>query len=114
MDHLLALLSSYRYDSTSEAVFQAGIERVLIDSKTVYEREVILNDGTIDFVSAGTGIEAKIKGNRMAVLRQCARYLKDPHINGLILISSKRSIINGIPVTLEGKRFAALYVGSPF
>ncbi len=115
MNELLSLLSNYTYDSTDERIFQDGIERVLKEFTSEYSREMTLGDcGTIDFVVRGTGIEAKIKGNRHAVLRQIARYLESDYINGLILISAKRSLVAGIPATLNGKPVAALYVGRAF
>ncbi len=112
---LISALQSYRYTFADEVGFQDGIEWALADAWIPTKREYDLAPhGTIDFLCDDIGIEAKIKGNRHALMRQVARYLKHKEISGVIIASTKQTLLAGIPQTLDGKFIRTVYLGSAF
>ncbi len=115
MEKIIAALCDYRYDYSTEEKFQDGIGKALANAKINFDTEYRLSaNSTVDFFVDGVGIEAKIKGNRHAVLRQLARYAKSPDIRTLILATTKKQLLNGFPESLEGKPIVGQYLGNPF
>lgn len=106
------LLSGYRFRYTDEIELQDGIAEVLTRAGIQFEREVVLprrdqldflRRDRIDFlVTPGIGIEVKIRGSRVDVMRQLARYAEHERIESLILVTD-RSQFAMMPLALGGK-----------
>lgn len=112
MLNLVAALQSYRYSYSDELEFQNGIAQALESSFISYQREVdLISLGMIDFVCDRIGIECKIKGGRHDLFRQIARYAEHADIDHIIIASSRRSLIQGAPVKLNGKQITSLFLG---
>jgi hypothetical protein len=111
-DKIFDCLARYRFDSGTEAAFQAGVERALCSGGIAFEREVRLAAGDrIDFMLEGhVGLELKIAGAETAVLRQLARYAESEHVSALILCTTKSAHI-GLPRELLGKPLAVYWQG---
>jgi hypothetical protein len=91
MRHILDCLKGKRFPLEDEKETQAAIFEVLhARFGGAVERERRIVGGIIDFfVSDGTGIEAKIKGQRAAIVRQVGKYLKEEALTGLVLVTAK-------------------------
>ncbi len=112
---IISALQSFRYSFAEEKEFQDGIERALKDAMIPALREHELKPyGTIDFFCGGVGIEAKIKGGRHDVMRQVARYLKHLDVEGVIVASTKRALLGGFPVHIDGKFIRTVFLGDTF
>lgn len=112
-ESIVAILKSHRYSFADEKELQAGIWKAIEnDFQHIVEREFELGDaGVIDFYRVdGLGIEVKIKGSRVAVMRQLARYAKRDEIKRLILVTS-RSQLRAMPPELNGKKITVVYIG---
>ena len=109
MNELLSLLQRHRFVFGSEEELQAGIAQVLAAAGIEFEREAHLGiAGRIDFLARnGIGIECKVAGSLGDTTRQCQRYLSDPSIIGLILVTSRAS---HLPVS-EACDARVLFVG---
>jgi len=107
------LLRGYRYTAHNEAALQAGVERVLQEQGIGFEREKSLSPrDRIEFYlpEARVGIECKIDGSQIAVMRQLLRYAESDRIEELILLTS-RNKHRSVPETLHGKPVHIVYVG---
>lgn len=101
VDEVCSALQGCQFDLSDERRLQQQIAARLDAAGVAYQREVVLGDcGTIDFVVSGLGIEVKIKGRKRAVYRQCKRYLDDPRLEGLLLLTN---LPMGMPPTVAGK-----------
>ncbi|WP_417744859.1 hypothetical protein [Rosistilla oblonga] len=77
--------------SHCEAAMQEAIEKILTDAKVPFLREHWFNKrDRIDFYlpQSGTGIECKRKGSCSQVVKQVARYAKNPSVAGTLLVTS--------------------------
>ena len=111
-NQLLVALARYRIDSTTEASFQAGVERVLRAEGITFEREVRLNDrDRIDFLlESGIGLELKTQGGENAVHRQLLRYAESDLIAELVLCTT-RSVHKLLPRTVLDKALTVHFQG---
>lgn len=80
---------SFRYDTEKD--LQAGIEEVLQTAGIPFARECSMGAaGVIDFlIDGGLGLEVKIDGAPVQVLRQLLRYAERPEISELLLVTGK-------------------------
>lgn len=109
---IISALQSFRYSYADEREFQNGISSALENSFISFERECDLGrHGIIDFTCGKIGIEAKIKGNRQDLLRQVARYTQHDSIDQIIIASARRSMIQGAPTSLNGKKIYTVFLG---
>lgn len=109
MDELVAILSAVRFNFSSEAELQDGIESVLKDAGVVFQREYRLNaKERIDFYLPVSrhGIEVKTKGSPSSVLRQVHGYAQNDAIAGLLLVTSRLRLT--LPDELNGKPMRVL------
>jgi hypothetical protein len=104
-------LAGFRFRVSTEAELQEDLEKVLTHLKIPADREFRLKGGPVDFrLHSGIAIECKINGSPAAVLRQVARYLEQPEISALLLVS--RRIKHGAGLDeLCGKPFSRLWIG---
>lgn len=106
------LLQGYRFSTSSEAVLQQAIERVLVEHGVAHEREVRLAVGDrIDFLIDGVGIECKIDGTLPALIRQVERYTLHGRIGEILVVTSRLRLAR-LPRELHGKRIHTLAVGA--
>jgi hypothetical protein len=84
-------LSQFRFNFTSEAELQTGIEQALSLTAHRVKREVKFSDeNRLDFlVDEEIAIETKIGGSGASVLRQVARYAQIDSITGILLITNR-------------------------
>lgn len=98
------LLQGYRFTTSSEALLQQGIERVLREHGIGHEREVRLAArDRIDFLVGDVGVECKVDGSLPSLIRQLERYALHERIGKLLVVSS-RLRLGGVPRELHGKR----------
>ncbi len=102
IQHILKLLSQYKFDCTWEKRFQDQVEQVLKDNNIAHNREYQLKAGQrIDFLVDGSiGIEIKIKGSAKKIYRQCRDYCENDVIKEFIILTTRSM---GFPKDLHGK-----------
>lgn len=106
---LLALLARQRFRIDNEKLLQAQMATVLEASGVTFSAEHVLSPGNrIDFLIGDVGIEAKIKGQRRAILRQCERYASHDAIGALIVITNAAM---GLPPEINGKPIHVFNLG---
>lgn len=104
-------LAGFRFRVSTEAELQEDLEKVLTHLQIPFDREFRLKGGPVDFrLHSGIAIECKINGSPAAVLRQVARYLDQPEISALLLVT--RKVKHGLNVEeLCGKPLSRLWIG---
>ncbi len=108
---VLRCLTAYRFDTSSELRFQDGIARALSDAAIRFRREVALAPkDRIDFLIGTVGLEVKVDGAEMDVLRQLMRYAQSDQVRALILVTN-RSKHSQMPDSLQGKPLAVYLQG---
>ncbi len=105
-------IRKYKYNFSNEKELQAGINLALSGCDENFVRESPLGEaGIIDFFFlGGIGVEVKIKGSKMSVMRQLARYAKRPEIAALILVTT-RNQLRAMPPELNEKEITVVYIG---
>ncbi|MBA1305888.1 hypothetical protein [Stutzerimonas stutzeri] len=89
--HLSNTLCRYRYRYGNEEQLHVAIGAVLDQAGLPFINEYNLDiKNRADFWLDGLVIEVKVDGSLSAALRQCDRYLKLPHVTGLVLASTQR------------------------
>jgi len=101
MEHIIDILQSYTFTVNDEKYLQSEISEVFRMEGIIFEKEVMLSTGIIDFVVDGIGIEIKIKQQPMSIYRQLERYLEDDRVKEILLASVKTVTL---PETINGKR----------
>lgn len=112
---VLTMLGSFRYNGTTEAIFQDGVEHVLSRLPGAHvQRECRLSKSDrIDFLVNGSiGIECKTDGSSTEVARQLARYAQHECIEALILVTTRRRHASQMPSELNGKRIFVFATGA--
>lgn len=93
---------SFRFRFVSEDELQAAIASALRLRGFWVDREVRVVGGRIDLVVEETvGVEVKVAGTPDAVLRQVDGYLRDPRLEGIVLVSARGRHV--LPSVLRGK-----------
>lgn len=79
------------------------------DPVVMWSREVPVAGGIIDFVALrDIGIEVKLKGAPLNIVRQLHAYAAEPAISGLVLVTAKPV---ALPATIRGKPVAVVDLG---
>ncbi len=95
---IASVIGANRYDCTDEYRMQDGIAQALTAAVITHEREFILStNDRIDFMAGDIGIECKVDGSAVPVARQLFRYLAQPRVAGLILVTSRARLGLGLP-----------------
>lgn len=104
---VVAALAVHRFAAAAEADVQEWVWFVLCNAfGDETQREVDFGDaGRIDFLVGRVGIEVKVRGSRAAVARQCQRYAAVPTIDAVVLVSTRASLMSGLPAQLCSKPF---------
>lgn len=102
---VVRLLSSHRFQWSSEAELQAGIALVLDEAGIPHEREAVLaGAGRIDFLLPdGIGLEVKVEGAPAGVARQVLAYARHPGITALIVVTARAGTVALLPSSSNGK-----------
>lgn len=93
------IVSGIIYDLSNEKSTQKTIGELLKDLNVESEYR-LSNKDIVDFFIEGLAIEVKVKGNAVAILRQCERYCEHEQVKGLLLITSRSM---GFPKEINGK-----------
>ena len=95
-------LSTRRLSLANEKRTQEDIASAFDECGIPYEREYRLDGhNIIDFMMPfGTGIECKLKSNRLALFRQVERYAEFDEIKRIVLIIN---VATGFPQEVNGK-----------
>jgi hypothetical protein len=110
VDAIFDVLARYRFAFENEAQLQTAITGVLALNSVKFEPEYSLTKAIrLDFLCTDIAIETKVKDSLVAVTRQVHRYLQDPALSGLILITT-RSAHRGLPRTINGKPVRVLWL----
>jgi hypothetical protein len=114
-DSLLLLLERLplSVSSRTEAAMQDALEVELKKTGMGFEREVKLSKtDRIDFLIGNVGVEMKVKGSFVSVVRQLQRYARSSRISELVLFTS-RPKLTLMPESIGGKRVrVAFYRGA--
>jgi hypothetical protein len=98
---IIQLIRGYRFGLGDEKRLQDDLFSVLLPRFPEARREVQLSPGNrIDFMVGPIGIEVKIKGQRLAIYRQCERYCEYNDVAELILLTNASM---GFPPDIKGK-----------
>lgn len=106
-----AVLAGKRFPLEDEKATQAAIGEAFAKASCLFEREVRLDGGIIDFMVGGyrgVGVEVKLKGQPEAIRRQLRRYALDPRVEGLVLVTAKPV---GLVQTIAGKPVREFDIG---
>lgn len=108
-DRLAEELGRFRFDESSEARLQDGLEAVLRERGVPFVREARLSDADrIDFITDdGVGIEVKVGGSSASVVRQLHRYAGLEEVAALVLVTTKRR--HQVPPQLARKPVRVVY-----
>lgn len=116
IQRVIAMLRSYRLRASTEAVLQADVESVLVTHGVEHVREHGVPSGRLDFFlpGSGIGIELKIGGSAAELARQILRYLEEPEVRGMLVVTTRQSH-RGIPTALSPKPILIYHlIGSAF
>lgn len=103
---VLAVLRGKRFPLEDEKQTQNAIGATLENGLDLWEREVRICGGIIDFIACGdVGIEVKLKGRAGEIRGQLARYAIEPRLKSLVLVTAKPV---AIAETINGKRCAVV------
>jgi hypothetical protein len=96
-------LSHFRFNYSSEAELQEGIERALSATTYAVQRELRLDDlGRLDFFIDGEiVIETKIEGSAPQLMRQVSRYAQSPKVLGILVVTDRAT--HTLPPSFNGK-----------
>lgn len=113
-DDIAAILTSFRFQVRPESATQNGIAEVLGHAfGDQVRREVELGpENRIDFLIGGVGLEVKVGGGQLDVLRQIQRYAAQPEITSLIIASTRAQLLVGLPSSVRGKPLLTLHLRS--
>lgn len=98
---LALIMRDYKVRRGTELQLQDDLEKVFIDCKIPYEREVLLSKkDRPDFMLSGIAVECKVAGSAESHLRQIKRYMGHDSVRGCILVATRKY---DIPNMVEGK-----------
>lgn len=101
-------LRGWRLPMRDEKATQARIAELLADLDA--RREVRLSDGDIiDLMVGGVGVEVKLRGSRVEILRQLERYAGHAAVRELLLVTGTAM---RLPPAIGGKPVRGLSLGA--
>lgn len=109
MAHLAHVLGHAAFRFSSESELHEGVASVLRDEGIEFAREWSLGQGDrVDFFVDGVALEIKTEGSRSALLRQLHRYAMHPHVQAVVLASTRRLHCAAVPARMNGKLASAI------
>lgn len=113
-DDLRSILKQWKLPVWDEKVMQASLAQVLQEQGLAFEREKKLDNGQIDFLVGKIGVECKIAGTWVEVLRQLAKYAAADCIEEILVVTTKPTHFQKIDGrTLQGKPIRVYWI-TPF
>lgn len=109
LSDLAKIIRKYRFLSASEDDLCRGIGSALDDAGVWFMREVKCNGGRLDFLCGDLAIEVKIAGSLADLTRQVHRYLQDPTLAGLLIVSTKLAH-RDLPSEISGKPVGVVWI----
>lgn len=107
LEALIAVLKSCRAPFSTERALQDSIEKLLLEKGVAYKREAVIGPrDRIDFLCGRIGIEVKVSGARMQVMRQLKRYFLSTELDAVVLVTVCARHL--MPLTLSGKPVAVV------
>lgn len=111
-DAIVRAIEAARFTCAGEKELQLALAQCFANAGIDATREVRLDThSTIDFLAGRVGIEVKIAGSPIAVMRQLQRYAHSEQIDGLVL-ATRRFGIAEFPATIAGKPLVIAHVRS--
>lgn len=108
------ILGLYNFHYVDEYDLQDGIEEALKAAGAEYTREAQIDVGRLDFLVHAVfeiAIEVKIDGAPSHVVRQFMRYMNSDAIDGLVVVTSKRSHRRFAGTHVTGKSIEIVWLG---
>jgi hypothetical protein len=109
-----ASIARHRFVFSDEAALQKGLAESLLADGFGVDREVRLGArNRVDLrvtrpgLEAALGLEVKIDGTQMSVVRQLDRYAASPDVDALVLVTNRVRHLQ-MPPTLRGKPVVVL------
>lgn len=93
-----------------EHVLAEDLRDALSKAGVPFKHEAQLANGRVDIRVETIAVELKVKGSPMSVLRQLARYGKDPTVETVILVTTSRKISLAMPPKIGGKPLYVVYL----
>lgn len=107
LDALHDAVARTRFTYNDEDELQEALAMVLRARGLDVRREVRLNSrDRIDLLVGRVGVEVKIAGKPVSVLRQLARYAESPELDELVLVTSR--VRHQAPDELNGKKVTVI------
>jgi hypothetical protein len=113
---IAAMMRSYRLRAGTEAILQQDVENVLITHGVKHFREHVIPSGRLDFFlpQSGIALELKVDGSKMELARQIVRYLEEPIVTGVLVVTTRHTH-RGLQPVMLGKPVLVLHLlGSAF
>ena len=105
--HVFNCINNLRLSVTNEKQTQSQVFQAI--RHLGFIREYHLDNKSIpDFFYHGIAIEIKVKGEKVAIYRQCQRYCEFDQVKALILITNKSM---GFPEYINGKPCYFFHIG---
>lgn len=109
-NEIISIFEQYQMRTHDEVALQADIA-VVLGEVTQYRKEHTLSAGErIDFLVGKIGIECKVGGSKMEVLRQLQRYAQFDEIDELILVTTKSRHLELRGLQVNGKTINVYWV----
>lgn len=111
---IITVISKLRLNLGVEAITQVQVEVALMKAGYSFTRHHHLDDENIpDFMDleSGIAIEVKLKGQKMKIYRQCARYCQFDQVKQLILVSNRHM---KLPKTIHKKPAFFFHIGKAY
>ena len=88
------VLSSRRWVVTREADLQVAIATAFDEAGILYEREVVVAGGRLDFLVGGiVAVEVKTKGGLLALVQQVGRYAEGGDVRAVLVAVTRRRLM---------------------
>lgn len=99
-DNICTCLRGHRFPLHNEEALKIEMFAALKQMFSCIKEHTLDKKSRIDFMVEGVGIEVKIKGSSLGILKQCERYCEFEEVKALILVTNRSM---GFPKTLNGK-----------
>lgn len=113
VERICTLCQQLTFRGTNEQELQDGLELLFKAHFSDVTREASLsNHDRVDFLVEDVGIEVKVEGSPMQVMRQLRRYLEYEEVSEVVLVTTLRKH-QEMPTLLGGKPVHVVWL-SPF
>lgn len=116
VDGVSAILKRHKFTSADEVEIQDAIGELFYDAGISFEREVSLTKADrIDFMLPGAkvGLEVKVQGTPVSILRQLHRYAQHESVDELMLVTTQQRH-RVLPSRVDGKLLTVVVLPGAF